>query len=139
MTAGSPPSGLGDFVVEKTGREALANKLYAEKLKRVGCLAITRIWNGGPLSLHVIHRVFPGLSGVNIDLPAVFFLGSSPVRNCETLEDGTGKSVEPNITDTLEKGFRMEVLLVDVIHDVGVLVELVVIDILDAEAYIILN
>lgn len=139
MAAGSPPSGLRNFIVEKTGRKALAEELNAEKLKRVRALAHTRIWDGGPLGLHVLHGVFPGLSGVNIDLPAVFFLGSSPVRDGETLEDGTGKSVEPNITDTLEKGLGVEVLLINVVHDVGVLVELVDIDVLDAEAYIILN
>jgi hypothetical protein len=77
-----------------------------------------------------VHGVVPGLTRVGIDIPAVLLLVLSPVRNFETLEDGTGASVEGDVSDSLEKGLWVEVLSVDVMHHVGLLVELVAINVL---------
>jgi hypothetical protein len=65
----------------------------------------------------------------------VLLSGGRPVGNLESLEHGTGLSVETDITDTLEEGVGMEVLSVDVMHNVGFLVELIGIDVLNTETY----
>jgi hypothetical protein len=139
MAASSPPGRLGNFVIEETGWETLADEFNTEKLKGVWCLTVAASLHRGPLLSHVLHGVLPSLSGVYVDLPAVLLLWASPVGNGETFEDSAGQAVEPYITDALKQGLGVEVLLVDVIHDVRILMELVDIDVLNAEAYIILN
>jgi len=69
----------------------------------------------------------------------VVLLGSSPVRDLEALEEGTGASVEVHFTDTLEKGVRVEVLSENVMLNIGLLVEFIAIEVLDSNTYIILN
>lgn len=64
---------------------------------------------------------------------------SGPIRHGKALEKSAGYSVESDITNTFEKSLGVEVLVVDVVHDVGLLVELVVVNILDTEAYIIIK
>ena len=86
-----------------------------------------------------MHGVDPGLARVGIHIPAVLGLVLSPVGNLEALEDGTGTTVEADVTDALEEGVGVEVLGVDVMHHVRLLVELVTVHILDAEAYIIIK
>jgi hypothetical protein len=139
VTAIAPPGGksvkLRYLVVEETGAKAAAPLLETEPLEHVGLLTLTRELGWGPLSLHIVHGVVPSLTGVVVNFPAVLFLGGGPVRNLEALEDGTGLSVETDVTHTLEEGFGVEVLSVDVVHDVGLLVEFVIVDILDAHAY----
>lgn len=118
----------------------MSEEFKAEKLKGVGTLAVlTTPRSRGPLGFHVVHGAFPSLSRVYIDIPAVLFLGSGPVRNGETLEESAWVSVESHITDTFKQSLGVEVLGVDMVHDVGLLVELVAVDILNAEAYIIIN
>jgi hypothetical protein len=89
--------------------------------------------------VHVCHGVIPGLSGVGIEVPSVLLFGSSPVGDTEALEDSTGLSVETDISDTFENCGGMEVLSVNVVHDVRLLVEFVSVNILNAKAYIIIN
>lgn len=66
-------------------------------------------------------------------------LSSGPVRDSEALEYGSGSTVEVNLTDTLEKGVRVEVLSEDVVLNVGLLVEFIAIEVLNTNTYIILN
>jgi len=87
----------------------------------------------------VIHSVLPGLSGVGVEFPTVLLLGCSPVGNSETLEHGAGLSIETDIANTFKHGGGMEVLGVHVEHDVGLFVEFVAVNILDSQAYIIIN
>jgi len=68
---------------------------------------------------------------VEVHFPPVLFFRGGPVGNLEAFEDGTGLSVETDVTDALEQSIRVEVLGVDVVHNVGLLVEFVAIDILD--------
>lgn len=83
--------------------------------------------------MHIRHGVFPSLTGVSINFPAARFLGGCPVGDLEALEHGTGLSVETDISDTLEEGIGMEVLSVNVMHDVWLLVEFISIDVLNAQ------
>ncbi len=66
-------------------------------------------------------------------------LSVGPVGNLEALEEGTGASVEVDLTDTLEEGIGVEVLSVNVMLNVGLLVEFIAIEVLDSNTYIILN
>ena len=126
---------MGDFVVEETLSETLSDMVLSEPLEGIRFLTLTRELNGGPLRLHVLHGVVPGVAGVGIDFPSVLLLGGGPVGDLEALEDGTWLSVETDITNALEEGFGMEVLSVDVVHNVGFLVEFIAIDILNANTY----
>jgi len=123
---------LRDFVVEETLSETLSEMVLSEPLEGLGFLTLTRELNGGPLGLHVLHGIVPGVAGVGIDFPSVLLFRGSPVGDLEALEDRTGLSVETDVTDTLEEGFGMEVLSIDVVHNVGFLVEFIAIDILNA-------
>ena len=133
------PGQLGDLVVEETVAVATPEVLETQELERVGLLAVTSELDGSPLGLNVMESVLPGLARVGIDIPAVHLLALGPVGNAETLEDGTGLSVERHVSHTLEEGLGMEVLSVDVVKDVRLLVELVAIDVLDAQTYIIIK
>lgn len=139
VTAMSPPGfdsvKLGNFVIEETGAEAFTVLLKTEPLEHVGLLTLTNEGGWGPLRLHVLHGVLPGLSRVGIKLPAVSLGGGSPVRNLEALEDSTGLSVETHVTNTLKEGVGVEVLSVKMVHDVRLLVEFVAIEILNTHAY----
>ena len=139
VTTVSEPGRLGDLVVEQTGRRALAPLLKSEPVEDVGLESLTGELHGGPFGVEVVHGVLPCLSGVSIELPAVALLSGGPVGYLETLEEGTGSSVEGNITHALEKGLGVEVLSVDVMLDVGLLVEFIAIEVLNANTYIILN
>lgn len=86
-----------------------------------------------------MHGVLPGLAGVGIELPTVSLLGGGPVGNLEALEHGPGASVEGDLSDSLEEGVGVEVLGVDVELNVGLLVELIAIEVLNSNTYIILN
>jgi len=128
------PGHHGGLVVEEAGTEAAHEVLEAEPLERVRILTLTTELLGGPLSLNIVHGVHPGLTRVSIHIPAVLVLVLSPVGDAETLEDGTGTAVEADVTDALKEGLGMEILSVDVMHDIRLLVELVAVHILDAKA-----
>jgi hypothetical protein len=86
-----------------------------------------------------VHGVVPSLSGVGIEFPTVCLLGGSPVGDLETLEEGSGSSVEVNFSNSLEEGVRVEVLSINVMLNVRLLVEFIAIEILNSNTYIILN
>ena len=84
--------------------------------------------------MEVLHSVVPGLTRVSIDLPAIPLLGSCPVGDFEALEDVARFTVESNISDALLQSGRVEVLRVDVVHEIRLLVELVHVEVLDTDA-----
>ncbi len=86
-----------------------------------------------------MHGVLPGLSGVSVKLPAVLLLSGGPVGNLEALKEGTGLSVEADITHTLKQGVGVEVLSKNVVLNVRLLVEFIAIEVLNSNTYIILN
>ena len=135
----APPAHLRNLIVEETILEAASPVLEAEPLERVWLLTLTSELFGSPFGLKIKHGVVPGLAGVCIDVPAVFVLILSPVRYAETLEDGPGTSVEGHVTDALKQSVWMEVLGVNVMHNVRLLVELVAVYILDTKSYIIIK
>ena len=139
VTSLAPPAHLGHFVVEETSTESTSPVLEAEPLEWVRLLALSSELLGGPLGLQVEHGVVPSLAGVGINVPAVLVLVLSPVGNAESLEDGSGASVEADVSDTLEEGVWVEILGVHVMHHVRLLVELVAIHILNAKSYIIIK
>lgn len=86
-----------------------------------------------------MKSVFPSSSGVSINFPTVSLLSSSPIGNLEALEESSRSSVEVHISNSFEKGLRMEILSVNVILNVGFLMEFIHIEIFDSNTYIILN
>lgn len=66
-------------------------------------------------------------------------LSGGPVRDLEALEEGTGVSVEADVTDALKEGIGVEVLSEDVVLNIRLLVEFIAIEILNSNTYIILN
>jgi len=128
------PAHLRNLIVEETILEAASPVLEAEPLERVWLLTLTSELFGSPFGLKIKHGVVPGLAGVCIDVPAVFVLILSPVGYAETLEDGPGTSVEGHVTDALKQSVWVEVLGVNVMHDVRLLVELVAVYILDTKS-----
>lgn len=86
-----------------------------------------------------MKSIFPGLSGVSIEFPAVSLLSSSPVGYLESLEEGSWSSIEVDISDSFEEGLWMEVLSIDMELNVWLLVELVAIEVFNSNTYIILN
>ena len=86
-----------------------------------------------------MHGVVPSLTRVRIDIPAVLVLVLSPVGNSETLEDCTRASVKGDVSDTLEESLRVEILSINVMHDVWLFMELVAIDTLHTKTYIIIK
>lgn len=133
------PGELWHLVVEETSTMASEELLESEELEWVWLLTPVVVWLGGHLSLKIVESVVPSLTRVGIDLPALLVLGLSPVWDGETLEDGPWATVEGDIPDTLEDGVWVEVLRIDMEKHVWLLVELVVISVLHAHAYIIIN
>lgn len=66
-------------------------------------------------------------------------LSGGPVGYLEALEESTGLSVETDVTDSLKEGVRVEVLSINVMLNVGLLVEFIAIEVLNSNTYIILN
>ena len=87
--------------------------------------------------MQVVKGVFPSISGVSVELPAVSLLGSCPVWHSEALEDGTGSAIEGYISNSFKNSVWMEVLSVDVVLNVRLLVELIAIEVLNSYSYII--
>lgn len=69
----------------------------------------------------------------------MLLLSGGPVGDLETLEEGSGSSVEADLSDSLEEVVRVEVLSVNVMLNVGLLEEFIAIEILNSNTYIILN
>lgn len=139
MATVSEPSGLGDLIVEEARGVTLAPLLKSEPVQDVGLESLTGELHGSPLTVQVMHGIFPCLSGVSIELPTVTLLSGGPVGNLETLEESTGVSVETHITNALKETFGVEVLSEDVMLNVWLLVEFIAIEILNSNTYIILN
>jgi hypothetical protein len=139
VTTVSEPSGLGDLVVEEARGVTLTPLLKSEPVQDVRLESLTGELHRGPLTVQVMHGVFPSLSGVSIELPAVLLLSGCPVGNLEALEEGSGVSVESDITDALMESSGVEVLSEDVVLNVRLLVEFIAIEILNSNTYIILN
>ena len=69
----------------------------------------------------------------------MLLLSCGPVGDLETLEEGPGSSVEVDFSNSLEEGFGVEVLSINVMLNVRLLVEFIAIEILNSNTYIILN
>ena len=139
VTTVSEPSGLGDLVVEEARGVTLTPLLKSEPVQDVRLESLTGELHGSPLTVQVVHGIFPSLSGVSIELPTVALLSGGPVGDLEALEEGTGVSVEADVTDALKEGIGVEVLSEDVVLNIRLLVEFIAIEILNSNTYIILN
>tara|TARA_B110000285_G_C14689794_1_gene408532 strand:- start:126 stop:323 length:198 start_codon:yes stop_codon:yes gene_type:complete len=64
-------------------------------------------------------------------------LGGGPVWDLESLEQGSWSSVEADISYSLKDSFWMEVLGKNVVHDIWFLVELVHVEVLNSNTYLI--
>ena len=129
----SKPQWLWNFVVEESRGGALTELLDTEPLENVWLLSLTPEWSWSGLSIEVLHGIVPGLSGVGIDLPAVHLVSLGPLWHLEALVESSCLSVELHVSHSLEEGFGMEVLCVYVIHEIWLLVELIVIEVLETD------
>lgn len=102
-------------------------------------LSLSEEWSWGAFRVKLVHGIVPSLSGVAINFPSVHLFGGGPVWHLESLEDGSWSSVEGDISDSLDEGGWMEVLGVQMEHVVWLLVELLMIEVLDSNTYIIIN
>jgi hypothetical protein len=69
----------------------------------------------------------------------VSLLSGCPIGDSETLEESSRSSIEVHISHSFEEGLRVEVLSIDVELDIGLLVELIAIEVFNSNTYIILN
>jgi hypothetical protein len=129
----SPPEGLDLLIVEKSGSKSVSKLFPTEPLKRIGLLTVSHELHGSPFGLKVVHGIFPSGTRVSISFPSVLCRCFGPVGDSEPFEESTGLSVETDVTHTLEKSGGVEVLSVQVVHDIWFLVEFVVVYVLDAE------
>ena len=136
MATVAPPSGLGNLVVEKSGRVTLSKLLEAEPLKRVRLLTLTPELLRGSLGVKLFHCVVPGLARVRVEVPLMVCV-RGPVGDSEALEESTGLSIESYFTDSLKESMRVEVLRIDVVHNIRLLVEFIEVDVLNSHTYII--
>lgn len=130
----APPGRLRDFVVEETAAKALSKLFPSEPLEYVGFLPFTNELSGGPLGAEVVHGILPSLARVSIEFPTVLLFGCGPVRDSETLEQGSRLTVETDVTNAFEESAGVEVLGEQVVHDIRFLVEFVAVNILHAHA-----
>lgn len=139
MAVVSQPVWLSDLIVEKSGGSTFTPLLKSEPLDDVWLLSFTPELLWSPLRVEISHGVIPSLSGISIDLPTISLFRGSPVWYSETLEESSWSSVEGDISDSFEKGLWVEVLGINVMHDIWFLMELVHIEVLDSNSYIIIN
>ena len=139
VTIVSEPGWVWNLVVEESGRGTLTELLKSEPLDDIWLLSLTPELHWSPLSTEISHGILPCLSRVSINLPSISLLGSGPVWNFETLEDSSWSSVEGDVSYSLQEGLWMEILSIDVVHDIWLLVEFVAVEILDSNAYLIIN
>ena len=139
MASVSDPSGLGHFIVEESRGETFTPLLKSEPLEEVRFQSLSCELHRGPLWSHVIHGFVPGISWVDIQVPSLVFLSCGPVRYFESFEESSWSSVEIDVSDSLQEGVWVEVLGVDVELDVGFFMEFIMIEVLNSNAYIILN
>ena len=139
MTTISEPSWLGDFVIEETRAVTFAPLLKSEPVENVWLQSLTSELHWSPLTVQIVHSILPRLARISIKLPTVGLFGCGPVGDLESLEKSTRATIELDLTNTLKHCRWMEVLSIDVMHDVGLLVEFIAIEVLNSNTYIILN
>jgi hypothetical protein len=72
-----------------------------------------------------------------INIPTISLEGAGPLRDGETLEQGSGCSEVLDISDSFKKGFGMEILSINMELNVRFLVELMKIEVLNSDTYIL--
>lgn len=135
----SEPQWLWHFVEEESGRVTLTELLETEPLEDVWLLSFTPEWHWSGLSVEIVHSIVPSLSGVGINLPAVSVLGLGPLWHLETFVENSGLSIELDLSHSLHEGLWVEVLSVNMPHEVWLLMELLAIEVLNTNTYTINN
>jgi len=139
MTSISPPGfytcQLRNFIVKETASKTATELFKTEPLKNVWLLTISCKLLRSPFRMHIVHCVIPSSARVLINFPAVLFIWGCPIWYFETFKQCTRLSVETNITYTFKKCCWMEVLSINMEHDVRLLVEFIVVDILNTQSY----
>lgn len=128
------PRKLWDLIVEHASSMTSNNGFESEPLERVSFITTLLVSHWSHLSLQVVKGVIPGLARVSVSVPLFVVLSLGPVWDSESLEDGSGSSVEGDVTHTLIKGVWVEVLSIEMVHDEWLLVELILIGVLDSKA-----
>ena len=139
MTVVSQPGWVWHLIVEKSWGSSFTELLKSEPFNNVWFLSLSPELHWSPFSTQVSHGIIPGLSRVGINLPSVSLFRGGPVWNLETLEESSRSSVERNISYSLEKGGRMEILGIDMMHNIWLLMEFVAIEILNSNTYLIMK
>jgi hypothetical protein len=138
MAVVSHPSWMWDLVIEESRGRSFTELFKSEPFNNVRLLSFTPELLRCPLRVEFVHSVIPSLSWVSVNLPSVSNFGSGPVWDFETLEEGSWSSVERDISYSLQHGLWMEVLSIDVHHNIWLLMELLAIKVLNSNTYIII-
>ena len=133
-----PVCGVGHFVIEQSCAHSFAEVFESEPVEHIRGESISHKLHGSGFCLHVVHGIIPSLTRVVIDFPAVSWLTSGPVWHSETFEESSWLSIEPDVSDSLEEGARMEVLSINVELNIGFFEKLLVVEVFNSHAYIII-
>ena len=89
--------------------------------------------------MEIMHSIIPSFSREEINLPTVHFVSLSPLWHFEAFIKSSSFSIELYISNSLQKGFGVEILSINMIHEVWLFVEFLTVEVLDTNTYIKLN
>jgi len=85
------------------------------------------------LRIHFMNSIIPGRPGVMVVIKASICLRLGPVRYSESFEESKRPSEECYVSDSFEQSFWMEILCIQVMHDVCLLSKLLIINVFNSE------
>ena len=135
----SVPPWVWQLIVEQTRTESLSKLFSSEPVQGIWLNSRSPELHGSSLGVKVVESFVPSLSGINIEFPAVSALRGGPVWDSVALKDSSGSAIKGDVSDSLLERRGVEVLCVEMVHVVGLLVELLIIKVFDSDAYIIIN
>lgn len=133
----SVPLNIWNFIIEKSWRQSFSELFKSKPLNDVWLLSLSKEWHWSTFVIEISHCIIPSLSWVGIYLPSMSFFSCCPVWNSESFEDCSWSSVEWCISYSFQKSFWMEILCVNVEHEVWFFVEFLKVKIFNSNAFII--
>ena len=137
MTIVSMPLNIWNFIIEKSWWQSFSKLFKSEPLDNVWLLSLSEEWHWSTFIIEISHSIIPSLSWVSIYLPSMSFFSGCPVWNSESLENSSWSSVEWCISNSFQKSFWMEILCIDVEHEVWFFMEFLNIKVFDSNTFII--
>jgi hypothetical protein len=131
----SEPERLGLFVIEKSRSYSLTHLFSSKPFNRAWFNSLTEKLDWSTFSHSVLVSMIPGSSRRMVDFILSHLFSSSPVWYFETLENGSGSSVERDILDSISKSRWMEVLSINMMHMHWLLMEFLVVEVINSNTY----